>query len=489
MTLTGAQLSRIHKAILDAYDRDELRQMILTCMNENFSRHVSPEKRFSAQVFEFVEWANRQGRVLELLRCAAEGNERNAGLQALWVEAHTWDATPVQPAKAIEPSISPAASHHVFLAYSRKDDAIMRQLRSDLLAAGIVAWIDQEDLGLGTPVWQRAIEAAIRAARCVVVILTPDAKESDWVNTELSFARRIQRRIFPVLARGDEDNAVPFLLETTHRIDIRTDYAGGVHSTLIAALRKHLGNLSVMPPIDIEWITIPEGDFWRGSDKEKDIRAFIDETPLNRLYLPTFQIAKYPVTNAQYQVFSRATRQPPPEHWRENRIPSGKEDHPVVFVSWYDARKFCTWLSGMIGKVVRLPLDTEWEKAARGTDGRIWPWGNDPPTIEHCNFSLNVGDTTSVYRYAKGASPYEVMDMAGNVAEWTASLIHQHLHIHEQGRADQYGRTYRMLRGGRWLDDDIGIRCACRGGEFPENGYGDVGFRVVCVHSDKSDAL
>ena len=106
--------------------------------------------------------------------------------------------------------------------------------------------------------------------------------------------------------------------------------------------------------------------------------------------------------------------------WAHPRGPESdvraKQDHPVTCVSWNDAVAFCKWA------VVRLPTEAEWEKAARGTDGRIWPWGDREPNSGVCNFNMTVGDTTPVGRYPDGKSPYGLLDVAGNVWEWTSSL-------------------------------------------------------------------
>ncbi len=111
----------------------------------------------------------------------------------------------------------------------------------------------------------------------------------------------------------------------------------------------------------------------------------------------------------------------------ESHIPD-KADHPVVTVSWHDAQAFCKWAG------VLLPTEAEWEKAARGTDGRMWPWGNDKPTKDHCNFNGNVGDTTPAGSYPKGVSPYGCLDMAGNVWEWTSSLRRPYPYDGKDGR-------------------------------------------------------
>ena len=125
------------------------------------------------------------------------------------------------------------------------------------------------------------------------------------------------------------------------------------------------------------------------------------------------------------------------------RFPAGKEDHPVVNVSWKDAVAFCRWLSQASGKTIRLPTEAEWEKAARGDDGRIYPWGDEPPTKELCNFSNNVGDTTPVGQYPAGASLCGALDMAGNVWEWTGSLYGPYPYQVEDGRNSPDGEGRR----------------------------------------------
>ncbi|WP_296900207.1 SUMF1/EgtB/PvdO family nonheme iron enzyme [Thiohalocapsa sp.] len=151
--------------------------------------------------------------------------------------------------------------------------------------------------------------------------------------------------------------------------------------------------LTITSPIHLELVRVPAGEFLMGSDPAKDKSAKDSEQPQHTVELPEFTIGKYPITNAQYAAFVQATGHRMPRHWEASEIPSGKEDHPVVNVSWHDAMDFCQWLSQETGKGFVLPSEAEWEKAARGTDGRIYPWGDGPPTAELCNFDDNVCDT------------------------------------------------------------------------------------------------
>ena len=176
--------------------------------------------------------------------------------------------------------------------------------------------------------------------------------------------------------------------------------------------------------------------------------------------------------------------------WAHPRGPKSdvraKQDHPVTCVSWHDAVAFCKWAG------VRLPTEAEWEKAARGTDGRIWPWGNQGPNSGVCNFNMTVKDTTPVGRYPDGKSPYGLLDVAGNVWEWTSSLWGKE----EQCDRPEFGYPYdaqdgrensnapdkvrRILRGGSFWDVAQGVRCACRHGHCPDDRDDfSGGFRVV----------
>jgi formylglycine-generating enzyme required for sulfatase activity len=135
--------------------------------------------------------------------------------------------------------------------------------------------------------------------------------------------------------------------------------------------------LAVHAPIYIELVRVPSGEFLMGSDPTKDRHGDREkEQPQHLVFLHEYYIGRYPVTNFQYAAFVRSTAHQMPRSWKNGEFPSGKENHPVSDVSWNDAIAFCKWLSQASGKPFRLPSEAEWEKAARGTDGRIFPWGN-----------------------------------------------------------------------------------------------------------------
>jgi len=246
-------------------------------------------------------------------------------------------------------------------------------------------------------------------------------------------------------------------------------------------------SLTLAPGVTLKLVRIPTGEFLMGSDKDKDDLAWDDETPQHRLYLEEYLIGKTPVTNAQYQAFVEATVIQGPEHWGyydqvpdlwKRAVPQGKEQHPVFNVSWDKAMAFCQWASQVSGREVRLPSEAQWEKAARGTDGRIYPRGNQPP---HKKVNFKGKDTTTpVGQYGpRGDSPYGCADMVSNVHEWTSSLYKDYPYDAKDGREDFTSRDKRVLRGCPLLVEQKYARCAARDESDP---WGEAhryyGFRV-----------
>jgi formylglycine-generating enzyme required for sulfatase activity len=219
------------------------------------------------------------------------------------------------------------------------------------------------------------------------------------------------------------------------------------------------------PKLD-DMVKIPKGLFLYGEEKTEKLIDY------------DYAIDVFPVTNERYKEFLdededqripyQAYRWSKPYNWsNKNRTyPKGRSNHPVVLVSYEDAKAFCKWRSQKEGKNYRLPLEEEWEKAARGTDGREYPWGNEFD-MDKCNTDESeFKDTTEVTRYPDGSSPFGCYDMAGNVLEWTASIY------------DKKEGTM-TLRGGSWNYYRDDARCADRGGGDPDDRIGDIGFRCV----------
>jgi formylglycine-generating enzyme required for sulfatase activity len=223
----------------------------------------------------------------------------------------------------------------------------------------------------------------------------------------------------------------------------------------------------------LELVHVPAGEFLMGSDPAKDKNAAKNEQPQHRVYVSEFYIGKYPVTNEQYAAFVKATKHNPPIHWNNDQIPGGKENHPVVTVSWDDAVAFCEWLSQESGQAFRLPTEAEWEKAARGTDGRIYPWGDEWDSTRLNSWETGPRETTPVGKYSSGGDrPYGAADMAGNVWEWCADWYDEEEYQRRAkvGVQDPRGPSqgqFRVLRGGSWDGNQNFARCVCRGRGIP----------------------
>jgi len=213
------------------------------------------------------------------------------------------------------------------------------------------------------------------------------------------------------------------------------------------------------------------------------------EKPQHEVSVKTFQISKYPVTNEQYTRFVYATGHEPPEHWRGVEPPPELRNHPVVYVNWFDACAYCKWQSKEQNKEVRLPSEAEWEKAARGSDARIYPWGDEFNSV-YCNsYETGVGATSPVGMFKQGASVYKCMDMAGNVWEWTQTVWgesdepeFEYPYRTDDGREnmDMADKRVRVLRGGSFGHFSLNnLRCAFRNRFIPHDWDNHVSFRVV----------
>ncbi len=224
-----------------------------------------------------------------------------------------------------------------------------------------------------------------------------------------------------------------------------------------------------LPYGEPEWIAIPAGTFFKGSTKDNQTNAE-DVT-----YTNAYQISRVPITNEQYALFVKTTERKSPNHWQDGRVPKGLESHPVVNVTWYDAIEYCKWLSKATGKQITLPSEDEWEKAARGDkDKRVYPWGKEFDSSKSNTLELGIGSTTPVGIFLEGVSPYGVLDMSGNVWEWTRTN-------YEIGKDDLASNERRSLRGGSFYQDSVNARCAVRFRVSPVDRDRDGGFRVIVV--------
>jgi serine/threonine-protein kinase len=232
-------------------------------------------------------------------------------------------------------------------------------------------------------------------------------------------------------------------------------------------------------PDQVEEILIPAGRFQMGCDNSKD-SCQGDEQPLHTVTLSAYTIDKYEVTNARYKACVDAGGCEPPQeassYTRDVYFGNPEfADYPVIKVTWRQASAFCAWE----GK--RLPTEAEWEKAARGgSDTRKYPWGDSAPDCTKTNYDWCVGDTSRVGSHPSGASPYGVMDMAGNVWEWVNDRYDSSYVSPGSNPQGPATGGNRVLRGGSWGNYDNYVRSAYRGNRNPVNWYNDyLGFRCV----------
>ncbi len=219
-----------------------------------------------------------------------------------------------------------------------------------------------------------------------------------------------------------------------------------------------------------ELVEIPGGPFTMGRDGGSD-----DEGPAHEVDLPTFYIEIFEVTNAQFAAFVADTsyvtdaEQGGGSGWRA--YAEGKDNHPVVKISWNDAKAYCEWAER------RLPTEAEWEKAARGSEGLLYPWGNEWDPARANVKEAGYRGTTSVGTFADGASPYGLFDMGGNVWEWTADWYQPY-----PGNTVPdpfYGEEFRVLRGGGWFDEPDQVLATNRSSTSPTAANDDIGFRCA----------
>jgi formylglycine-generating enzyme required for sulfatase activity len=388
----------------------------------------------------------------------------------------------------------------VFISHAWEDkEALARPLAKALEREGLRVWYDEFTLRVGESL-RRSIDHGLANSRYGAVILSPNFFAKEWPQKELDglAAREVhgEKVILPIWHNITADQVRKYSPTLADRVAVSSDrgleYVVGELLRVIKPTSELVlpAILERVQPFEPEMILIPAGVFIMGSASWRDKYAEDREQPQHPLYLPDYYLAKTPVTNAHYAAFVQATGYDPQRAWweRDWKPPKGKkEDYPVVYVSWYDAVAYCNWLSKVTGRSYCLPSEAEWEKGARGGDGRIYPWG-DQWDAEQCN-SQEDGkeDTTPVGAYPEGASPYGLLDMAGNVWEWTRSLWGVELlrgpdfeypYNSGDGREDLKASDsiLRVLRGGSFNDDHGSVRCAYRLGEAPFFFDNDLGF-------------
>lgn len=275
-----------------------------------------------------------------------------------------------------------------------------------------------------------------------------------------------------------------------NRADAFTQSARVMCFVFVGAILAVSGSFASFPPEmtgkdGAPMVLVPEGPFPMGVPMgARD--GGRDEHPNHTVYLDAFYIDRYEVTNGRYLEFIRTTGHRKPQHpdrpnrnlWQAGMMPESVSDRPVINVDWSDADAYCTWA----GK--RLPTEAEWEKAARGTDDRRFPWGNVEPTDKHLNFSQQwIGERTlmPVGSYPAGQSPYGVHDMAGNVFEWVADWYDSHYYEHSPEKNPMGPATgdRKVVRGSGWPSETPVVRIFTRFPSDPKVRNESTGFRCA----------
>jgi formylglycine-generating enzyme required for sulfatase activity len=232
-----------------------------------------------------------------------------------------------------------------------------------------------------------------------------------------------------------------------------------------------------------QMLLVPTGQFTMGTDHPDSAP---NEQPSGRVTVSAFYLGRFPVTNIQYEKFDSAHR--------SKRASWANDSHPVIYVSWNEAVAFCKWLSQTEGKKYRLPTEAEWEYAARGTDGRMFPWGNEFTSGKMANFadartnlvwrdtSIDDGyaETAPVGVFPLGASPFGIEELSGNVHEWCNDWYAPYQGKERTNPPGPGGGQQRVLRGGSWRSRMASLRSVARSSNLSAFQSNDIGFRIVC---------
>lgn len=399
----------------------------------------------------------------------------------------------------------------IYISFARHDLTKAEYLAHALEAEGMVVFGEWSNLR-DEEKWNYASLQVLKDARCVIVVWSTAALESNWVKSEARFALENSKLLpiridasqppieFAQLSTLDFSNwngertstlflrlkdALMHLFGMQNSTDIGTSKTAWANQSNVTAKPELIQKKTLKLP-DIDWVEIPAGPFIYGKDSAsgygKGYGKSYDHGSLSELQ--SFFISRYPITHCQFQTFIDAGGYQGDRWWRDlirtrpTKAKWQQANRPRETVDWYEAMAFCRWLSAELGYTITLPTEQQWEKAARGTDGREYPWGASFDTGD-ANVFLdsnpeNLNQTCAVGLFPHRASPYQVMDMAGNVWEWC---------LNQFDRPDQIepntSHAPRVLRGGYWDLKALDARTFIRRSRHPDLRDYDVGFRVV----------
>jgi len=418
------------------------------------------------------------------------------------------------------------------------DRQVADQICTALESQGIDCWIAHRDILPGDD-WMSAIIDAVDQAKIIVLVFSANTEKSQWVIDEIKLALEEKRMIIPFRIQDVyPQRALRLLKVRCQWMHAFTPPLEKHIKNLVKIVSRHLGLEPAIPikkekinkqpgadqiipaakeikevienkkeatdmPEDVRkvisrahkveknkngyWeayyqdgivmVYIPPGEFMMGQiEKEKDsISYFPNETPVHKVSLEGYWMGKYEVTFTQYDPYCNETKikKPRDEGW-------GRENRPVIYVSWDDVATYCQWLSQKTGLHFKLPTEAQWEKAARGNDRRKYPWGISEPDKNLANFGGNIGKTTPVGSFPAGASPYGLLDMAGNVWEWCSDVYGYDYYENSplKNPAGPNIGSKHVVRGSSWDYDARHLRCADRGHYGPSDRLYNLGFRL-----------
>ena len=389
----------------------------------------------------------------------------------------------------------------IFLSHSSQDNVWCHTLVAALQTSGFDVWYDEQGLTGGTE-WVHALQHEVQARSVFIPVLTPDAWNSRWVQEEIQLAIATQRTILPILLKPTTvegflvtrqwidavgKDGLPIAMQIAHLLQAtgtvpppqqRKQIQAAPHlSPPTLQRRGFTGHSSdgielLLPPL----CPIPPGQCWIGTDASRE-PEFAEHEPTGCwVDVPAFSMGTYPVTVAEFAYAVKAQAVPPAGEWARQLT---NFDHPVVLVTWKSAWAYATWLCQVSGLAWQLPTDEEWEKAARGIDGRLFPWGNQWDPARANTEDGGPGTTTSVGRYPGGVSPYGIMDAAGNVNEW-CGVPPNSLQARPGPTPLGITPTSHSLRGGAWDESPRHARLAYRSQLYMGERTDDIGFRLTC---------
>lgn len=387
----------------------------------------------------------------------------------------------------------------IFLSYASQDHETGKSIYLALRDQGHKVFFDRADLPAGEEFHNR-IRDAIEKSYLFVILISPQAiDDGSYTLTELAIAEKARIKLLPVILHKPDIEQLPASIRTVTFLETAGNLPGAVaaevHRIASDLRRQRLkyclaasAVIAVISGVAIYVMTtrskmermgkdgapavsIPAGTFFMGDD---------EESPRREVFVDAFYMDKYEVTVARYAKFLKATGNvKPPEQWDTVDVENGA-DLPVVGVDWQDASNYCHWAGR------RLPTEAEWEKAARGSDGRKYPWGNDAPKPDRARFGRPYQNP--VYRdgvarvgtYSQGASPFGIDDLSGNVWEWVADWFSENFSGEDlrNPRGPSSG-TGKVLRGGGWYDQPDRLTTTKRMYASPTHRADDIGFRCA----------